>query len=124
MSGFRCTPHAAQNTTSVYTPAAIFPMLPERFSTDLTSLNAGGDRLAVVVEFVVSTDGAVTSSDVYGAVVRNQAKLAYNSVGAWLAGYIGIPAVFLVSGILRLAGGILFNVNRVEEPVAEPVAVS
>ena len=49
--------HAAVNTTSVYTPAAIFPMLPERLSTDLTSLADQQDRLAIVIEFVVSADG-------------------------------------------------------------------
>lgn len=78
--------HAAQNTTSVYTPGVIFPMLPEQFSTDLTSLNDHEDRLAVVVELVVSPDGHLRASDVYGAIVRNHAKLAYNAVGAWLAG--------------------------------------
>ena len=83
--------HAARNTTSVYTPAAIFPMLPERLSTDLTSLNAHQDRVSVVIEFVVSPSGELKASDVYGAVVRNQAKLAYNSVGAWLAGSGPLP---------------------------------
>jgi VacB/RNase II family 3'-5' exoribonuclease len=84
--------HAGVNTTSVYTPAVIFPMLPERLSTDLTSLVAGEDRLAVVIEFVVSADGSVNGGDVYGANVRNKAKLAYNSVGAWLAGTGPLPA--------------------------------
>jgi VacB/RNase II family 3'-5' exoribonuclease len=83
--------HAAINTTSVYTPGAIFPMLPERLSTDLTSLNAHEDRVSVVTEIVVSAAGAVTGSDVYGARVRNQAKLAYNAVGAWLAGTGPLP---------------------------------
>jgi exoribonuclease-2 len=78
--------HAATNTTSVYTAAAIFPMLPERLSTDLTSLGPGEDRLAVVVELWVDRDGAVTQSDVYRAAVRNRAKLAYPAVGAWLEG--------------------------------------
>src|SRR5439155_27272817 len=59
----------------------------------------------------------------YNAVANGSVFIA-PLVGAWLAGYVGIPAVFLLSGILRLAGGILFNVNRVEEPVAEPVAAS
>src|SRR5260370_1302140 len=71
--------HAEQNTTSVYTPAAIFPMLPERLSTDLTSLNDQQDRLSAVIEFVVTPDGELASSDMYGGVVRNHAKLAYNA---------------------------------------------
>ena len=83
--------HAAVNTTSVYTPGVIFPMLPERLSTDLTSLNEAEDRLAIVTEIVVSGDGALKTSDVYGAVVKNQAKLAYNAVGAWLTGDGPLP---------------------------------
>ena len=78
--------HAAFNTTSVYTAAGIFPMLPERLSTDLTSLGQDEDRLAVVVDMTVADDGAVRTSDVYRAIVRNRAKLAYNAVAAWLDG--------------------------------------
>ncbi|CAJ37772.1 RNB domain-containing ribonuclease [Methanocella arvoryzae] len=78
--------HARQNTTSVYTAAEIFPMLPPKLSNDLTSLNKGSDRLAVVVEMVFAPDGTLQSSDVYRAMVRNHAKLAYNSVAAWLEG--------------------------------------
>lgn len=75
---------ARQNTTSVYTAAMVFPMLPERLSTDLTSLNEHEDRLAMVVEVAVRDDGAVGEGDVYRAYVRNHARLAYNGVAAWL----------------------------------------
>ena len=61
-------------------------MLPEKLSTDLTSLNFGADRLAMVVEMVFSADGSLAGSDIYRAMVRNRAKLAYNSVAAWLEG--------------------------------------
>ncbi len=83
--------HARRNTTSVYTAAAIFPMLPEPLSTDLTSLNPGVDRLAVVVEIDVDADGVVTGSDFYRARVHNHAKLAYNGVAAWLEGTGPMP---------------------------------
>lgn len=76
--------HARHNTTSVYTAAQIFPMLPEKLSTDLTSLNLDADRLSVVIEMVIGTDGSLQDSDIYRARVRNHAKLAYNSVAAWL----------------------------------------
>ena len=82
--------HARHNTTSVYTAAKIFPMLPEKLSTDLTSLNLDEERLAVVVEMVIGADGSLQGSDIYRAHVRNHAKLAYNSVAAWLEGN-GIP---------------------------------
>ena len=84
--------HAAQNTTSVYTPAVIFPMLPEKLSTDLTSLADQQDRLSIVIEYVIGQQGDLKSSDVYAAVVRNRAKLAYKSVGAWLANEGPLPA--------------------------------
>jgi exoribonuclease-2 len=83
--------HARQNTTSVYTVAEIFPMLPEKLSTNLTSLNLESDRLAIVIEMVVVGDGSLQSSDLYQATVRNRAKLAYNSVAAWLDGKGPMP---------------------------------
>ncbi len=84
--------HARTNTTSVYTAARIFPMLPEKLSTDLTSLNYASERPAVIVELVVGKEGALLRSDVYEALVRNHAKLAYNSVAAWLEGIGAIPS--------------------------------
>jgi VacB/RNase II family 3'-5' exoribonuclease len=84
--------HAEANTTSVYTAAQVFPMLPERLSTDLTSLGEGEERLALVVEMVVSEGGSITASTVYRASVVNRAKLAYNAVAAWLEGKAPEPA--------------------------------
>lgn len=83
--------YARHNTTSVYTAAQKFPMLPDRLSTDLTSLNQDEDRMTVVVEMVLDADGNLKSSDIYRALVRNHAKLAYGSVGAWLEGTGEMP---------------------------------
>ena len=77
--------HARHNTTSVYTAAGIFPMLPERLSTDLTSLReagAAGDGRRDGGRG--RRDGRAT--DVYRGPCVNQAKLAYDSVAAWLDG--------------------------------------
>ena len=83
--------YASQNTATIYTVAALFPMLPEKLSTDFTSLSMDADRCAVVVEMVVTDEGAVQQSDVYCAVVCNRAKLQYESLGAWLEGNDPIP---------------------------------
>ena len=83
--------HARHNTTSVYTAARIFPMLPERLSTDLTSLNEDEDRAAVVVEMVLEADGKLSASGVLLAAVRNHAKLAYDSVAGALEGSGPMP---------------------------------
>jgi VacB/RNase II family 3'-5' exoribonuclease len=92
--------HARQNTTSVYTVAETFPMLPEKLSTDLTSLNHESDRLAIVIEMVLAGDGSLQSSDLYGATVRSRAKLAYNSVAGWLEGNGPMPpGIGTVSGL-------------------------
>jgi exoribonuclease II len=83
--------HAARETTTVYTGIRIFPMLPEELSTGITSLLENVDRLAMVVEFVVQSDGSLASHDVYRAIVRNKAQLQYNSLGAWLEGKAAAP---------------------------------
>jgi len=93
--------HATINTTSVYTPAQNFPMLPERLSTDLTSLNEACDRAAIVIELDVNAGGEVTRSLVYRSLVRNQAKLAYSSVGPWLEGSSPPPPKVAASAILQ-----------------------
>ena len=92
--------HARHNTTSVYTAAEIFPMLPEMLSTNLTSLNPDEDRGAIVIEMVIDRGGILRDSDIYRARVRNHAKLTYNSVAAWLDGEGEVPeAAAAVEGL-------------------------
>ncbi len=91
---------AEQNTTSVYTAGGVFPMLPEKLSTDLSSLNPDEDRLSVVIEFVVNADGTLGDSSVHRSLVRNKAKLAYDSVDAWRDGRGPMPeAMARVPGV-------------------------
>jgi VacB/RNase II family 3'-5' exoribonuclease len=92
--------HARHNTTSVYTAAKIFPMLPEKLSNGLTSLNLHEERLAVVVDMAIGSDGSLQGSDIYRACVRNHAKLAYKSVAAWLEGDGPVPeGIAAVNGL-------------------------
>ncbi len=92
--------HARHNTTSIYTAAEIFPMLPERLSTDLTSLNFDEQRIALVVEMGIDANGNIQDSDIFRAMVVNHAKLAYNSVAAWLDGTGNKPeSITAVSGL-------------------------
>src|ERR1017187_10952984 len=78
--------HAARETTTVYAGVQTFPMLPERLSTDLTSLNENQDRAGIVIEMVVAADGSIASNDIYRARLHNRAQLAYSTVGLWLDG--------------------------------------
>jgi VacB/RNase II family 3'-5' exoribonuclease len=92
---------AARQTTTVYTGVRNFPMLPDQLSTATTSLEEGADKLAVVIEFVVGTNGQIASSTVYRAVVRNVAQLTYNAVGAWLEGRAPEPSKVAASPDLQ-----------------------
>jgi len=89
--------YAASETTTVYAGVHTFPMLPERLSTDLTSLSAGENRAAVVIEFTVAADGSISGEAVYPAMVRNRAKLAYSKVGPFLedTGQLAAPPEIL-----------------------------
>jgi exoribonuclease-2 len=83
--------HAHTNTATVYTSARIFPMLPERLSNDLSSLNENVTRLAVVTDMVFTADGLLEQFTVYRARVHNQAKLAYDAVALWITGSGPLP---------------------------------
>jgi exoribonuclease-2 len=83
--------HAYTNATSVYTGIEVYPMLPVQLSTDLTSLGEGEERVALVIDLVLERDGSPRSHEVYRAMVVNRAKLAYDSLGAWLEGRGAAP---------------------------------
>ena len=83
--------HAAKETTTVYTGVRNFSMLPEQLSTGTSSLLENEDKLSIVIEFVVNSDGFVHSSSVYRAIIRNKAQLTYNAVGGWLENWSGAP---------------------------------
>lgn len=93
--------HARHNTTSVYCGLVVFPMLPERLSTGLTSLNEGCDRAAIVTEFTVRPDGTFHTVDAYRAVLHNRAQLDYPSVGEWLEGRATAPAKVTANAVLE-----------------------
>jgi len=108
--------HAAQNTASIYVAGHVYPMLPERLSTDLTSLAQDGDRLSLVVEYVVRKEGTLGESSLGRAVVRNRAKLAYNAVAAWLDETGPLPeaagAVSGMDGQLRMQDDVAARLRR------------
>jgi exoribonuclease-2 len=85
---------AARNTVSIYTGSRVFPMLPERLSTNLTSLLEDSDRLAIVTEIIISQNGGVETIAIFRALVRNYAKLSYEEIGEWLDGNGEIPEAF------------------------------
>ncbi|MGA9532102.1 MAG: RNB domain-containing ribonuclease [Anaerolineales bacterium] len=102
--GLAIDEHARHNTTSVYTAARIFPMLPNELSTDLTSLNFGVERPSIVVDMVIDEGGQLSDSDIYPARVTNHAKLAYNSVAAWLEENVNPPEA--ITAVKELAENI------------------
>jgi VacB/RNase II family 3'-5' exoribonuclease len=75
---------AKAQTQTVYTAVHNFPMLPFELSTDLTSLNEHQDRRAIVCEFTVDANGTQIDPSIYTALVRNEAQLAYSTIGPWL----------------------------------------
>ena len=76
--------HAKDNTTSVYTSARVFPMLPNELSTDLTSLNFDSPRNAIVCEMHFDSAGHELGYSIYRSKVVNRCKLAYDAVSDWL----------------------------------------
>ena len=77
---------ATARGNSVYFPRRVIPMLPEKLSNGLCSLNPDVDRLAMVCDAQIDASGEVTKYRFYPAVFRSRARLTYNQVWSWLSG--------------------------------------
>lgn len=77
---------ARERGTSVYLVDRVLPMLPERLSNGICSLNAGEDRLAMACEMHIDSLGTILSYDIFPAVINVRHRLSYNIVRAILAG--------------------------------------
>ena len=96
---------AYERATSVYFPRRVIPMLPEKLSNGLCSLNPEQDRLAMVCDMVIDTEGAIDAYQFYPAVICSHARLTYTEVAAVLANTRGPEAqrrVDLVPHLLHL----------------------
>jgi len=83
---------AYERATSVYFPRRVIPMLPEKLSNGLCSLNPDEERLAMVCDMLVAADGTLDAYQFYPAVMRSQARLTYTEVAAALANTPGSEA--------------------------------
>lgn len=72
--------------TSVYLVDRVLPMLPERLSNGICSLNAGEDRLSMACEMHINGEGKVLNYEIFPAVINVRHRLSYNIVRAMLAG--------------------------------------
>ncbi|MBI2382601.1 MAG: ribonuclease R [Gammaproteobacteria bacterium] len=86
---------ASLRGTSVYFPQQVIPMLPEKLSNGLCSLNPQVERLCMVCDMRVDADGSVSHSRFYEAVMRSQARLTYTEVFDALENAQGEPALRL-----------------------------
>lgn len=71
---------ATKRGTSVYFPRRVIPMLPEKLSNGLCSLNPGVDRLVLVCDMVIGPKGALKAYQFYNGVIHSSARLTYNQV--------------------------------------------
>ncbi|MCZ2441458.1 MAG: ribonuclease R [Burkholderiales bacterium] len=83
---------AYERATSVYFPRRVIPMLPEKLSNGLCSLNPGEERLTLVCDMLVADDGSVDAYQFYPAVISSHARLTYTEVAAALTNTRGVEA--------------------------------
>jgi ribonuclease R len=79
-SGTALDAEAQNRSTSVYFPRRVIPMLPEKLSNGICSLNPKVDRLVMVADMVISARGAISAYQFYPAVMHSQARLTYSEV--------------------------------------------
>ncbi len=84
---------AYDRATSVYFPRRVIPMLPEKLSNGLCSLNPEVERLCMVCDMFVASTGEVTAYQFYPAVMWSHARFTYTEVAAILANTKGPEAV-------------------------------
>jgi ribonuclease R len=98
---------ALERSTSVYFPRRVIPMLPEKLSNGLCSLNPAVDRLTLVCDAVITAKGEIKAYQFYPAVIHSAARLTYTEVAAVLANTKGTEAAkrqALVPHLLNLYG--------------------
>ena len=83
---------ALERSTSVYFPRRVIPMLPEKLSNGLCSLNPGVDRLTLVCDAVITAKGEIKAYQFYPAVIHSAARLTYTEVATILANTKGTDA--------------------------------
>ncbi len=83
---------AYDRATSVYFPRRVIPMLPEKLSNGLCSLNPDVDRLCMVCDMLVTANGDVHAYQFYPAVMHSHARFTYTEVAAILANTRGPEA--------------------------------
>ena len=110
---------AYERGTSVYFPHFVVPMLPEKLSNGLCSLNPSVDRLCMVADIILSRSGNVTSYEFYPSVMHSQARLTYNQVNDYFAQVQGetpkaeVPVTITGNKAVKKSIDVLYDLYKV-----------
>jgi ribonuclease R len=102
---------AVRRATSVYFPQHVLPMLPERLSNGICSLNPHVERLCMVADMVVDGSGLPLDTDIYPAVMKSRARCTYTQVAAFIDGQT-VPHLTPVAPMLTLAADLASRLTR------------